>query len=87
MEKWSHFQELHRPENSLNNDIATEQIENFFSQLPSEKREILHMKYWEGMTINEIAKKRNQTSKQVENHLAKLRKEAREWFNRNEQTD
>lgn len=75
LEMWAHFHE------SRNNDGESENpfeyLEHFLETLSLDESHILNLRYWQGMTVNEIASHFSITPKSIEYQISQINKKAK----------
>ena len=65
---------LTTPEDKLDEKLLVEKIERTFSKLPSRYKQILKLKYVDGLTVDEVARELSMSFKGIESSLFRARK-------------
>lgn len=79
LEKWSHHLETNKQSNVEVEDSDTF-IEEFMTSLSNDEQYLFHLRYWNGLTIKELASTLSKSEKSIEYQLSNLRKKAKHWF-------
>jgi RNA polymerase sigma-70 factor (ECF subfamily) len=80
LEKFSHWQEAQRAEPFDGNEVhcATSLVQEALTKLCSDDAKLLRLKYYEGMSVQQLAAHENTTPKAMENRLSRLRQKLRD---------
>jgi RNA polymerase sigma-70 factor (ECF subfamily) len=75
LEMWAHFHESRH--NCRESEHPFEYLEHFLETLSLDEAHILNLRYWHGMTVNEIASHFSITPKSIEYQMSQITRKAR----------